>query len=654
MNRKNLILLSIPVIFSFLCLISMIIVSGPFTPSFSDIFSINLQNPSIEDGIIYYLILPRTIMAVLTGAALGISGTLIQQSLQNDLASPATLGVNAGAMLTAVIFASQFPLFFSKFPTLITAAGGILTILIVYKMAKMVSDTPVNLILVGMAMTLSIGAVTTVLLMFFENRLDGLYVWGAGTLIQHDFSEISQLWWQILILGTISFFLGKGLDLISLGDDLASGLGLDVKKLRGFSVLVAILLASSITARVGLISFVGLISPHLCRFLGFRKTSSLIPASAVLGSMVVLAADILARKVSGSGMMIPTGAFTTLAGTPLMIGIILFRKTYAGSSSEPGQTGIHSFFKFSYKSTMIFLLIIASITSFFTLFSGLDFNSFYLRIPRILVAMAAGAGLAVSGTILQGLLRNPLASPDVSGLTTSGVLAVIIVINLIPGIPRAGIHIASFFGSFIAAGLLLMLTKKTYFQPQLFALTGICITGFSGTIINMILALSRHQASDVLLWMSGTTYGAGYDQVLWLFSGIIISLPFLFFAGRSLNILHLGGTWPQILGMDIKKHAAFLLIPVVVLSSTSVAAVGGISFVGLMAPHICRALGISDYKYLIPASGLTGVILLTAGDYAARNITAPFELPAGLVVSALGGPYFIFLLFTGRYLAKKE
>ncbi len=185
---------------------------------------------TLQQTVVWYLLLPRTLMALLMGAAMGVAGVLVQQATRNPFASPATLGVNAGALLAIVIGGVVWPTLTAQWPVAVAFSGAVLTTVIVFRLSRAISDSPLNLVLVGMAVTLSLGALSAGLLMFWENRLDGLYIWGAGNLVQHDFSGFARSWPWVFGLTVLAILMARRLDLLELGDELASGFGVDVRK----------------------------------------------------------------------------------------------------------------------------------------------------------------------------------------------------------------------------------------------------------------------------------------------------------------------------------------------------------------------------------------------------------------------------------------
>ena len=257
-------------------------------------------------------------------------------------------------------------------------------------------------------------------------------------------------------------------------------------------------------------------------------------------------------------------------------------------------------------------------------------------------------GLAVSGFILQIILRNPLASPDVAGITSSGVLAVVLVGMFMP-LARTSMIVVSLTSSIIIATLAYFCLRNIAFSPQRWALMGVCLSAFCATSITIVMSLSATQASEALLWLSGATYGVSYQEVLWLIPIPMVTAVLLWGPWRWLHLLQLGLPHANALGLNTHKALLLLAAVVVVFCALCVAVVGGIAFVGLMAPHFVRVLGVTHPRWSLLSTALMGALLLMLADYLALTVMSPFELPSGLVVSATGGVYFVALLMSGKY-----
>ncbi|WP_285872162.1 MULTISPECIES: FecCD family ABC transporter permease [Metabacillus] len=269
------------------------------------------------------------------------------------------------------------------------------------------------------------------------------------------------------------------------------------------------------------------------------------------------------------------------------------------------------------------------------------------RIPRILIAIIVGAGLATAGAILQGVLRNPLASPDVIGVTKGAGLAAVIIIVLFPMSPIIFLPLSAFIGAAIIATILMLFVYKKGAQPNTIALVGIALGAICQAGIEYFMIKFPDDVNMTLLWLTGSLWARGWDQVYLLLPCLIL-IPILIGLTSKLDILSLGDDLATGLG-ERSKFLRYILLGVsVVLIGVCVATVGSIGFIGLIAPHIARKIVGSKFKVLLPASALFGAILLLVADSLGRGLFPPLEIPAGIITAVIGAPYFLYLLRSER------
>ena len=626
----------------------------------SNLFSLwrgwSVSDPArqLEQALFETLTLPRTLLACLVGAAMALAGNLIQQSLQNPFASPTTLGINAGAMVGLIagqlVVASLSPWEASLW----AFSGAGLTALIVYGFAAWLGSSALNTILVGMALSLALGALVSGFMLFYENRLDGMFLWGAGSLQHLENSDLHAFSLPLLLGLVLAVVASSALSLFHLGDSTARSLGVPVAKVRGFCLLLATALAGLCISMVGVVSFIGLVAPHLARLTLARNNQKqgMFHAlmSALLGALLLLAADILARVVGGHDFPVPAGAMTTLIGGPFLLWMLLRLSRQRMRLPEARDVGLSPLFNPPPGRLFGGLVLVLALLLYWT-FPTADLGSpiGYLYTYRTTVAALAGAALACSGLIFQGLLRNPLASPDISGVTTVGVLVVVITLSFSPNLTRMDFAGLSIIGSLLVLPLFFIMLRRPAYSPTHVALVGMTLSAVAATLNTLLLTLGASQASDALLWISGTTYGVTEAQ-WWLLA--LVTLPvlgWLVHQARVLDILQLGPELSQALDVSIKKQGLMMLIMACLLAAVAVSVVGGIGFIGLMAPHLASILGLSNFRRKMLGSMLLGAILLVAADTLSQSLMSPFELAAGISTAVLGGGYFVVLLLTGKY-----
>ncbi|MEK4070685.1 iron chelate uptake ABC transporter family permease subunit [Staphylococcus sp. FSL C8-0035] len=273
-----------------------------------------------------------------------------------------------------------------------------------------------------------------------------------------------------------------------------------------------------------------------------------------------------------------------------------------------------------------------------------DFILNEYRIPRTLLGLVIGSSLAISGAVIQGVIRNPLASPDVIGITKGASLAAVIIIMIFPSAPLFVLPLGSFVGALVISLILSFLISKFDVKGSKLALIGLAIGAICTAIVQFLLIRNPMDANNALVWLTGSLYGHNISNFYSVLPWFIITVPVVLLLGYQLDILNLGDNVATALGARVRFLKMILLILAVMLAGASIAVVGGISFLGLIAPHIARQLVGHKNLHVIIMSGLIGAILLTLGDGLARGIQPPLDIPVGVVIAVIGAPYFLFLL----------
>ena len=272
-----------------------------------------------------------------------------------------------------------------------------------------------------------------------------------------------------------------------------------------------------------------------------------------------------------------------------------------------------------------------------------------LRLPRVIVAFLVGAGLAIAGTILQGLTRNPLASPEIVGVQAGAGLAAVASIVLFPSLPVFILPIAAFAGAFIAALLVYALAWERGSAPIRLILVGVGVGAIASALTSLLITFGNiEDVSQALVWLAGSVYGRTWEHVQALLPWLGIFIPISFFSARDLNTLNLGDGVARGLGVPIEWQRGLLLVTCVALSGASVATAGTIGFVGLMSPHLARQLVGPAHEGLLPTAALVGGLMVALADFLGRSLFAPIDLPCGVITAVVGAPYFLYLLYRNR------
>ncbi|MBP1999971.1 iron complex transport system permease protein [Paenibacillus shirakamiensis] len=276
-----------------------------------------------------------------------------------------------------------------------------------------------------------------------------------------------------------------------------------------------------------------------------------------------------------------------------------------------------------------------------------------LRLPRVLTGFLAGCGLALAGTILQVITRNPLASPGVIGINSGAAAAVVAIMVFVPSFSMKGLPWIAFGGAFAAATIIYIFSwrKGGMDSPARMLLMGISLSAMTGALITYLLTVGNiFRVSQASIWMAGSLYGRTWEHVWPLLPWILILFLLLLSLTRRLDMFLLDGQSALGLGLRVETWRMLFILISVGLAGSAVSMVGTIGFVGLMAPHIAMYLVGHRSLIRLPISALIGGLIVMMADLVGRTGFAPFEVPAGLITAIIGAPYMIYLLLKPRVL----
>ncbi|MFA0191646.1 Fe(3+)-hydroxamate ABC transporter permease FhuB [Vibrio lentus] len=615
----------------------------------------SMVDDSFELMALAYVNLPRLVMAILVGGTLGTIGSLFQQLTQNRMMSPLTLGTSSGAWLGLVILNVIAPMLVAQYSVWFALVGALLAMGLIVSIVGIKNMSGLPIVLAGMAVNLLLGAFATAIILLNDQYAQNLFVWGAGDLGQNGWEHVLWLMPKLLPIFAIFLLAPRVLTLLSIGTEGAAARGLNIGATFFVLMAVGVWLASVSITSVGVISFIGLIAPNIARHLGFLKAKSELVASCVLGALLLCVTDSLAIFLAQWSLdMIPTGTATAVIGAPALI--IIARKQMSAQdqlffSMPKGPKSISSL-AYLLLGSMIFGLLALSTLSqpssdmgYFVIPDAFEWS---IRWPRMLTAIFAGGGLAVAGVILQRLVYNPLASPDILGVSAGAVLALIFS-SLFMGY---SIHSLSpwiaFLGSAIALCLLLFLGKKHQFAPSILILTGISLTAVLEALVQFSLTRVGEGKYTLLAWLAGSTYRVEPESATIMAVVITACIGVALLLSRWVTLIATGRQFASARGLNINIAYVALLCIVAILCSVVTTTMGPVAFVGLLAPHIAAMVGARLVQEQIILSFLIGAALMLFADWLGQVVVFPAQLAAGTLVSIIGGSYFIFLLLKSR------
>ena len=595
--------------------------------------------------------LPRMAMALLAGGSTATATMLMQQLMRNPLASDSTLAVSSGAQAALVAATVFAPSFLAYGTSAVAFAGAAAALGAVLRLSARRALQPLSVVLAGLVVSLYLGSLTGIVMLFFSEETRGVMQWGSGSLVQDSWRDTLGLLWRIAVAAILTAFLIKPLNIMSLGDTQAESAGIPVKKIRLLSLAVAAFLSAGVVGFVGMMGFVGLAAATLVRQMGVRTLSMRLICSFIVGALLLMLTDnglMLLKHYRGTDL--PAGAVTALVGAPLLLWLTAkapprpsFQTTSDISTAAPHVPRLLRF--------LLLIAVAVSVLAFTvgrydeTLRLTIDPEYFVFRYPRVLLAAATGTMLALTGVILQRLTQNPMAGPELLGIssgTAFGAMSVVMLFGITSG--SGWFWLTGIVSALVSLGLLMLFNRKNGFTPEKILLTGMALAALADAAIRIWMATGDFRVQLLLLWMSGSTYQATPESALTVGLLAAVSLLLILTLQRWLGLLSLNATIARSVGINVPLARLVLIVSSAALTALSTLLIGPLSFVGLLAPHLARMLGARLPGQQLAAAALIGASVMMTADWLGRQVMFPYEVPAGMMATLIGGAYFMMMM----------
>ncbi|CAM3616072.1 Iron(3+)-hydroxamate import system permease protein FhuB [Vibrio aerogenes CECT 7868] len=602
-----------------------------------------------------YAQLPRLVMTLVVGAMLGLSGSLMQQLTQNPLTSPLTMGTSSGAWLALVVMSLWWPDAIADYSALAAMGGALGAFALILFIAGLNHMTGMPVVISGMVVNILLGAVAGAMILLHQDYAQNVFIWGAGSLAQNGWEQVQWLLPRLSPVVLILVVAPRILTLFRLGHENAQARGLSVIPAFFFLMTLTIWLVSAAVTMVGLIGFIGLLTPNIVRALGARTPRTELLASLVFGALLLLLTDMLAQVLTvWFGQVVPSGVTAAAIGAPALIGFSR-RRLKAQDNLAVRLPGSRHSVGLSAVTVLIFLLGLGIMVSFFSQPDqpGLhlampDHYQWLLRWPRVLTALSTGTGLALAGVILQRMINNPLASPDILGVSAGATFALVFASLFMGQSLLAGQWGTAMTGSLIVLGLLIIFSKKHHFAPSGVILTGIALSALLQAFVQFCLAGGNQDSYSILQWLAGSTYRVQPEQALWLCALVSLMLILSLASSRGLTLLTVSRGFAQARGLNTALMSLLLLSLVAMLCAVTTATMGPVAFVGLIAPHLAGLLGAHRVKQQLLLGSLIGGVAMVWANWLGQVLVYPAQIAAGTLVAILGALYFLGLLIYNR------
>lgn len=603
----------------------------------------------------------RAAAGALAGATLAASAVLLQSVTRNPLAEPATLGLSAGGTL-AVTITAAFVTVAPGAPTIAVAfAGVLLATALIGALALAGGAGPIRLVLAGMAIGLALGAVSGAIRLLRETETSALFLWGAGSIAQSGWGPVRTGALIALVALVAALALGRALDVAVLGEETSRALGLRAGRTRLAAVLVAAVLAAVSIGIAGPLAFVGVLAVGVARWARPRGHLGLFAVAIPWGAATVLIADVLARVLLGATEETPAGIFCALIGAPVLI-LVARRLRDAGPPVVDRASASARWRPRAALGVAILVPVgfVAGIAIGSPLIApldvlrgigdaGSDLGALVGgRASRLAVALVAGAALAGSGVLLQTAVRNPFAGPELVGVTGGASVGAFVVLLAYPDASRWVLPAAAFVGSVAAMGIVLAAAGRHRGSPQRLALVGLAVSAAAAAITLLMVLRAQPAAAQAITWLAGSTYALDWSDLA-VVAPVTLALGALaYLLADHLDVLALDDDQSRSLGLRTTTVRVGVTILGAAIAAAAVAVVGAVAFLGLLGPHLARLVAGGAHRRLLPMAMAIGALMLGAADVIGRTLHPPLELPAGLVVAAIGAPYLAYMLWRSR------
>ncbi|WP_455292985.1 Fe(3+)-hydroxamate ABC transporter permease FhuB [Vibrio parahaemolyticus] len=600
--------------------------------------------------------LPRLSITLLVGALLGLTGSLMQQLTQNSLTSPLTLGTSSGAWLALVIVNIWFVDWVADYSAFAAMAGALVAFGLIISIAGVRNMTGLPLVVSGMVINILLGSIATALIILNAQFAQNIFMWGAGDLSQYSWDWFEWLLPRSTIAIVILIVAPRILTLMKLGQEGAAARGLAVLPAFGALMVMGIWLVSASITAVGIISFIGLLTPNIARAMGARTPRDELISSMLLGAALLLITDSAAIYLSLLlEETIPSGVAAAAIGAPALIWFTRKKLTATDQlnlSMSQGKTALSNAAVWGIAVMGIIGILAYSFVTHGI--SGIEFAipgefQWQLRWPRMISAISVGVALSIAGIILQRIVYNPLASPDILGVSSGATFAIIITGVMVGSVLAAFNWGVAFLGSLTVLMLLLIIGKRSHFNPSNFVLSGIALSALLQALVQFALAQGSGESYKILLWLTGSTYRVTSTSALVLLISVLVLLAIVLALSRWLTLISIGRAFSNARGLNPSSANTILLVIVALLCAFSTATVGPVSFVGLVAPHMAMMLGARKVKEQLFVGSLIGATLMVWADWLGQIAIYPSQIAAGTLVAIIGSTYFLFLMLKSKF-----
>lgn len=588
--------------------------------------------------------LSRFFMCLLCGFLLAFSSLILRIVMQNPLASDTTLGVAPSSSFAILIATLFFPDFLNISKVLMGFLGAflILFLMFIFMLKKHLNST--SIILLGLIGGMVFGALNSLVILFYPEESKSFLLFNSGYFTQNGFKDVVELFcYSSIALISLYFFIPY-LKILNLGDELASSVGQNIFYVKFFALCLSAYFITLVVSFVGVISFLGLFASIFVEFFKIKNTRKEFLFCGFFGFFLLFGVDLFLQILQiTKGIELPTGGVLALLGSPLLI-FAVFKMLKENFSDD--DIYIFSYFKEKYIILdLILLVLMLFFLNLYFDFSTLSFKNMsdeilVLRSNRLVILLLCGVLLALVGFILQRLSFNPMASPEMLGINSGASLGVLFALYF----SLEYVQIFAIIGALSVLCFLFFLSFKFNINMQKIILMGIAIMFFTDALGKIFLASGDFKAYAFLAYTQAGLINIDENLSLFLLIYTSIFLLALYILYPSLKIFSLGENCALSVGVDVIKIRIIFFVLSAFACALSALCIGPFSFVGLLAPHIMKLLGIKKLYNQLFVAALLGICLMFLAHFISKIILFPYEIPLGIVATLLGSIYLFFMI----------
>ncbi|HDZ4936356.1 TPA: iron ABC transporter permease [Campylobacter jejuni] len=587
--------------------------------------------------------LSRFFMCLLCGFLLAFSSLILRIVMQNPLASDTTLGVAPSASFAILIATLFFPSFLNISKVLMGFAGAfsVLFLIFIFMLKRRLNST--SIILLGLISGMIFGALSSLLMLFYPEESKAFLLFNSGYFTQNGFKDVVEFFCYAGVALVSLYFFIPYFKILNLGDELASSVGQNIFYVKFFALCLSAYFITLVVSFVGVISFLGLFASVFVEFFKIKNIRKEFIICGFLGFFLLFVVDLLLQILQIlKGVNLPTGGVLALIGSPLLI-FAVFRML-----KETFNDDIYISCCFKEKYVIVGLILLVLMLFFLNLyfdFSTLNFKNMpdeilALRLNKLAILLLCGILLALVGFILQKLSFNPMASPEMLGINSGASLGVLFALYF----SLEYIQIFAIIGALLVLCFLFFLSVQFNINMQKIILIGIAIMFFVDALGKIFLASGDFKAYVFLAYTQAglINIDENLSLSLLIYTGIFLFILYILYP--SLKIFSLGENCALSVGLNITKVRIIFLSLSAFACALSALCIGPFSFVGLLAAHIVRLLGIKKLYNQLLSTALLGICLMFLAYFISKIALFPYEIPLGIVATLLGSICLFFMI----------